>query len=176
MHFLPLLPRTSAHFRCPTNCFGRGAWKRTLRLNRHRADLASTRMRRAEAHCRPAHVSVANRVAYGRGTRNRDLIPNFAPTWNPRNDKDFIANHLYLLLAGPRSVTNLLRWFVSVRIAAHEIHNPALSHALRRRWPHRLGVNRNYTESEPQYSAARSATSSIQYCRGITDYIRSAGG
>ncbi|KRQ11571.1 succinylglutamate desuccinylase/aspartoacylase domain-containing protein [Bradyrhizobium manausense] len=131
-------------------------------------------------------VPIANRLAYERGTRNgdRDLNRNFAPTSTPSDNEDFIANELCLLLAehsvlidihsfsSQASPMVLLGADSSARDPqpfAFACHEEALAA--------HLGASRAlYGWLATNMQRAHRRGSSIQYCKGTTDYMRSVGG
>ncbi|MBB4264309.1 succinylglutamate desuccinylase/aspartoacylase family protein [Bradyrhizobium sp. CIR3A] len=131
-------------------------------------------------------VPVANRLAYERGTRNgdRDLNRNFAPTSNPSDNEDFIANELCVLLAEHTILIDIhsFGWQSSPMVLlgqdssardpqpfAFACHEEALAA--------HLGVSRAlYGWLATNMQRAHRRGSSIQYCKGTTDYMRSVGG
>ncbi|MET4754422.1 succinylglutamate desuccinylase/aspartoacylase family protein [Bradyrhizobium sp. RT11b] len=131
-------------------------------------------------------VPVANRLAYERGTRNgdRDLNRNFAPISTPSDNEDFIANELCLLLAEHTVLIDIhsFSWQSSPMVllgpdsSARDPHPFAFACDEESLAAH-LGVSRAlYGWLATNMQRAQRRGSSIQYCKGTTDYMRAVGG
>ncbi|MGY4601485.1 putative deacylase [Bradyrhizobium sp. GM22.5] len=131
-------------------------------------------------------VPVTNRLAYERGTRNgdRDLNRNFAPTLNPIDNEHVITNELCPLLAEHTVLIDIhsFGWRSSPMVllgpdgSARDLQSFAFACHEKALAAH-LGVSRVlYGWLTTNMQRAHRRGSSIQYCNGTNDYMRSVGG